>query len=75
MPVVVLDVGIPAWNEVVVQSVLFGLDMTPDNHRDTGKTLVELTGTWEKLNAAVKRIRKKQQGVSILAVMESKLIE
>jgi len=75
MPVVVLDVEIPAWNEVVLQSVLFGIDMTPDNHRDKGNTVVELTGTWDKLNSAVNRIHKKQPMVPVLAVMESKLIE
>lgn len=74
MPVAVLDVAISAWNEVVIQSVLLGIDMTPDVHREQGSTLVELTGTWEKLRQVVERIHKKQS-VPVLALMESKEIE
>lgn len=74
MPVAVLDVTIPAWNEVVIQSVLLGVDMTPDTHREQGNTLVELTGTWEKLRQVVERIHKRQP-VPVLAILESKEIE
>ena len=74
MPVMVLDVPIRAWNEVVVQSVLFGLDLMPDEHREIGNTIVEITGTWEKLNSALTRIRRKANP-ELLAVMESKEID
>jgi hypothetical protein len=74
MPVMVIDVPVTSWNEVVVQSVLFGLDMMPDVHRDQGPTIVEITGTWDKLNSALTRIQKKAY-VDLLAVMESKELE
>jgi hypothetical protein len=76
MAVMVLDVPIAAWNNVVLQSVLHGLDMSPDYHREKGNTIVEITGTWEKLNHVLTRI--KQRGPEIpelLAVMESKQID
>jgi len=72
MPVIVLDVPVRAWNETVIQAILHGLDHWPDNHRETGHTIVEMTGTWEKLNTTLTRIRKKQPDVELLAVMESK---
>lgn len=73
MPVIVLDVPIPAWNQVVVSSVLYGLDMTPDDHRENGNTVVEITGTWNKLNAAFTRMKKRGPEIpKLLAVMETK---
>jgi hypothetical protein len=76
MPVMVLDVPIPAWNQVVLQSVLHGLDMSPDNHRSVGSTIVEVTGTWEKLQQVLTRIKQKApETPELLAVMESKLID
>jgi hypothetical protein len=72
MPVIVLDVPVRAWNETVVQSVLHGLDLCPDYHRETGNTLVEITGTWDKLNTTLTRIKRKQPLVQLLGVMESK---
>lgn len=74
MPVMIIDVPVPSWNEVVVQSVLFGLDMSPDDHREERNTVVEITGTWEKLNSALTRIRNKAN-VELLAVMESKELQ
>lgn len=64
----------PAWNEVVIQSVLYGLDMCPDTHREQGNTIVELTGTHEKLDQVLTRVREKQD-VDVLAVIESKLVD
>lgn len=76
MPVMILDVPESAWNEVVVQSVLFGLDICPDSHQEKTSTIVEITGSWEKLNAALIRMRKKgPEFPHLLEVMESKLIE
>lgn len=75
MPVMMLDVPIPAWNQVVVQSVLYGLDMCPDNHRENGNTVVEITGTWDKLNKALARMKLRGPEIpELLAVMESKVI-
>lgn len=75
MPVAVLDVQIPTWNRVVIESVLHGIDMYPDTHRATGNTVVELTGTWEKLNQVINKVNKKSIDPPILlAVMESKQI-
>lgn len=76
MPVMVLDVPVRAWNEVVLQTVLHGLDMCPDIHREHGSTVVEVTGTWEKLNQVLARIKRKGPEIpELLGVMESKLIE
>jgi hypothetical protein len=72
MPVIVLDVPMPAWNETVIQSVLHGLDICPDYHREKGNTVVEITGTWQKLNTTLTRIKAKQPGVELLGVMETK---
>lgn len=72
MPVIVLDVPIRAWNETVIQSVLHGLDMCPENHREQGNTVVEITGTWDKLNTTLGRIKRKQPEVDLLGVMETK---
>jgi hypothetical protein len=76
MPVMVLDVPIPAWNQVVLQSTLYGLDLTPDDHRAEGNTIVEITGTWEKLNQVLTRIKSKGPAIpELLAVMESKQLD
>lgn len=72
MPVMVLDVPIEAWNETVIQSVMHGLDICPDYHREKGNTVVEITGKWDKLNTTLRRIKVKQEKVLLLAVMESK---
>jgi hypothetical protein len=74
MPVMVLDVPVECWNETVVQSVLYGLDFHPDYHQEKGNTLVEITGTWEKLNNTLTRIKYKYPKVLLLAVLESKEI-
>jgi hypothetical protein len=71
MPVMVIDVPVESWNETILQSVMYGLDFCPDNHREIGNTVVEITGTWEKLNTTLTRIKKKRD-VQLLAVMESK---
>jgi hypothetical protein len=71
MPVMVLDVPVRAWNETVIQSVMHGLDYCPDYHRHKANTVVEITGTWEKLNMILKLIRKTHQ-VELLGVMSSK---
>lgn len=72
----VLDVPESSWNEVVLQSVLFGLDMCPDNHNEKVSTIVEVTGSWDKLNAALIRMRKwGPEFPHLLEVMESKPIE
>ncbi len=77
MPVMVLDVPTPAWNIVSLQSALLGLDMDPDYHREKGNTIVEITGTWEKLNLVFTRIinRATSEFPELLAVMESKQID
>lgn len=74
MPVMILDVPLECWNETVVQSVMHGLDFSPDYHRENGNTIVEITGTWDKLNTTLTRIKDRQIKVQLLAVMESKEI-
>lgn len=74
MPVMVLDVPSLAWNEVVLQSTLYGLDMCPDSHRENQRTVVEITGSWEKLNQVLNAVKKKANP-ELLAVMESKQID
>ncbi len=59
MPVMILDVPVPAWNEVIIQTVMYGLDYSPDFHRESGNTLVEITGTNEKLHQVLTQINKK----------------
>lgn len=72
----VLDVPIPCWNTVAFQSAMLGLDFTPDYHRETGNTVVEITGTWEKLNQVFTQIKKWGPEVpKLLAVMESKPLD
>lgn len=72
----VLDVPNPAWNQVVLQATLFGLDMCPETHSSKGNTVVEITGTWEKLNEALARIKKKgPEFPELLGVMESKPVD
>jgi len=76
MAVMVLDVPVPAWNNVIFQSAMLGLDVTPDSHREKGNTVVEITGTWEKLNQVFTRIKKWGPEVpELLAVMESKSLD
>lgn len=76
MPIMVLDVPMPAWNEVILQSVLYGLDICPENHREKGNTVVEIAGSWEKLNMALTRMKRRGPEIpELLAVMESKLID
>lgn len=76
MAVLVLDVPVAAWNNVVFQSAMLGLDLTPDSHRERGNTIVEITGTWEKLNQVLTRIRKwGPHYPELLAVMESKPVD
>jgi hypothetical protein len=54
MPVAVVSVPLPLWNHVVLQATLFGLEMFPD--KPTGEnTVIELTGTWDKLNEVYNR--------------------
>jgi hypothetical protein len=73
MPVIVLDVPIPAWNTVAFETAMLGLDLTPDYHREKGNTVVEITGTWDKLNQVFTRIKKWGPSVpQLLAVMERK---
>lgn len=73
MAVMVLDVPAPAWNEVVLQTTLFGLDICPESHREQGNTVVEITGTWEKLQQVLTRIKLKGPEIpELLGVMESK---
>jgi hypothetical protein len=74
MAVMMVDVPKPSWNEVVIQCVLFGLDYCPDIHRQEGNTLVEITGTREKLHQVLTRVQKKVS-VENLGVVESKLID
>jgi len=77
MAVLVLDVPIPAWNNVVFQAAMLGLDLVPDDHRETGNTVVEITGTWEKLNQVLTRIRAREskQLIELLTVMEFKSLD
>jgi hypothetical protein len=74
MPVLVLDVPVQSWNEVVIQAVCFGVDMTPEDHRENGNTIVELTSTWEKLDQVFTRISQRVK-VDVLDRVERKLIE
>lgn len=76
MPVMVLDVPIPAWNNVVIQVVMHGLDMWPDFHREKGNTVVEVTGSWDKLNLVLHRIKERGPEIpELLSVMGSKEIQ
>lgn len=76
MAVAVLDVPISAWNNVVFQCAMLGLDMEPYDHREKGNTIVEITGTWEKLNQVFTRIKKWGPEIpELLAVMESKQVD
>lgn len=74
MPLMVLDVPKPAWNEVMLQATLFGLSVCPESNSPNPSTVVEVTGTWEKLNAVLSRVSKRVN-VDLLAVMESKVID
>jgi hypothetical protein len=75
MAVMVLDVPIPAWNETVLQCVMYGLDICPDDHRE-GNTVVEITGTMEKLQQVFDKISSRAPDLPVLlAVMESKPID
>lgn len=75
MPVMVLDVPVLAWNETVLQSVLYGLDMCPDTHAEKD-TVVEITGTLEKLQQVFDRICSKAPELPVLlAMLESKPID
>ncbi len=59
MPVMTLEVPEPAWNQVVIQTVMFGLDMSPDKHNSDGKpTVVQVSGSLQKLQQAYTRMRK-----------------
>lgn len=49
---IVLDVPRPAWNDTVMAAVVFGLDISPDRPEDQGSTIVDLCGSWEKLQQA-----------------------
>jgi hypothetical protein len=73
MPVMTLGVPIPAWNQVVISSVLHGLDMCPETHAEEGKTLVEITGTNQKLTQVLTHIRKRI-AVDLVEVIASKEI-
>jgi ribosome biogenesis protein Tsr3 len=77
MAVMVLDVPTPEWNNVVFQSAMLGLDISPDDHREKGNTVVEITGTWEKLNQVFARIKAREirAFTELLAVMESKPLD
>lgn len=76
MPVMVLDVPAPAWNEVSLQCTLFGLDLCPEYRNSKGNTVVEITGTWEKLNEVLTRIKRKGPEIpELLGVMGSKTID
>lgn len=76
MPVMVLDVPARAWNEVVLQSVMYGLDMCPESHRENTNTVVEITGTREKLHQVLTRIKDRAPDMpELLGIMESKLID
>ena len=76
MPVMVLDVPSSAWNETVLQSVLYGLDMCPDTHRSEGSTVVEITGSWEKLNQVLNKVKRRTfVAPQLLGVMENKQID
>lgn len=59
MPVLTLEVPERSWNDVVMSAIVFGLDMWPDNHGNTGKpTVVELSGSWQKLQQAFNRMKR-----------------
>lgn len=76
MAVLVLDVPIPCWNNVIFQAAMLGLDVSPDDHREKGNTVVEITGTWEKLNQVFTRIKSRGPVIpELLAVMESKSMD
>jgi len=76
MAVMVLDVPVRCWNTVVFEAAMLGLDLTPDDHREKGNTIVEITGTWEKLRQVFTRIMKWGPEVpELLALMESKPLD
>jgi hypothetical protein len=72
MPAIVVDVPRTLWNEVVLQSIMHGLDMFPD--RPTGPTtVVEITGSWDKLNQVYSRAQRRGNGdsrISLITVAE-----
>ena len=73
MPVMTLEVPEPSWNHVVMQTVLFGLDIWPMEHSTDGKpTVVQVTGSWQKLQQVYTRMRKWGPELPhLLAVTES----
>lgn len=76
MAVAILDVPVSAWNEVVIQATLHGLDLCPDDHRESGNTVVEITGTEEKLNLVYDRIKQRcKEQPELLAILDHKPID
>lgn len=72
----VLDVPLPSWNETVLQCVLYGLDFCPDQHKQEGATVVEITGTVEKLQQVFDRISSRAPDLPVLlGMIESKPID
>ncbi len=59
MPVMTLEVPKAAWNQVAIQAVMFGLDISPEKPSEEDKLfVVQLTGSLTKLQQAYTRMRK-----------------
>lgn len=74
MPVIFLDVSNEEWNDVAMPVILFGLDMTPDSPARHGNTVVEITGSNEKLAQVFSKIRRKTRRVVLLGYTNKKEI-
>lgn len=68
---IVLGVPRPAWNDVVMAATVFGLDMEPDNPEDTGPSIVEMTGSWDKLQLAYSYCTRKADRPTLVSVAGS----
>ena len=71
----VLDVPRPAWNDIAMSAVVFGLDIEPDRPEDDGSTIVEMCGSLEKLQQAFTYSKRKVDGPKIVRVAGSLPLE
>lgn len=65
MPVMILNVPRPKWNDVQMAAATHGLDIAPDRPAEEGPTRVEITGSWEKLQQT---LNKAGNGVRMVGV-------
>lgn len=67
----VLEVPLPAWNDIAISAIVFGLDISPDRPGDHGPTTVEICGSWEKLQQAYNYSRRKVDSPKLVCVAGS----